>query len=172
MLFFPALAHAHLMAADQATVNVVRESIFCAISVPASALHDGDRAAVTGEIARRFRVTEDGVAPATVSLDLAQSPAHDGGAASFVALWHARFSHAPKKLEVQSDLFAPNATLTLLVTAHDYKESQVLGRTHTTHTFVVAPGPSAPTTNRAGICVALMALALITYSIWKSNYCS
>jgi hypothetical protein len=131
-------ARAHLIPAQQGTVNVVGAAVFAVLSVPVSALHDADdnhdgtidlgeferhEATLRAEIDRRL-VILDGATPArTVRVDLILSPQHDaaGGGDQVVALKHAELDAPPGDLRVRCDLFGAGAAqdaLTITATRH------------------------------------------------------
>lgn len=121
-------ASAHLIPAQQGTVNVVGTSVFAVLSVPVSALtgadDDGDgvvtlteferhEGALRAEIDRRLGIRDGDALAETVRVDLILSPQHDAPADrsdQIVALKHARFPAAPRALRVESDLFGSGAS--------------------------------------------------------------
>jgi len=165
-------AEAHLMSAQQGTINVVGTGIFVVLSVPASALPDADddhdgllapselerhAEALRAEIDRRL-VLRDGESVArTVRVDLIASPEHGeaaGRADQIVVLKHAEVDAPPVDLRVRCDLFGAGVSagqLTLRATRHapSGAETQVasLTREASEHRFFL-PGESgaAPAT--------------------------
>ena len=166
-------AQAHLMSAQQGTVNVVGTGIFVVLSVPVSALPDADddhdgllapselerhAEALRAEIDRRL-VLRDGESLArTVRVDLIASPEHDaaaGRADQLVVLKHAEVDAPPVDLRVRCDLFGAGVSerqLTLRATRHSPSgaETQVASLTPeaTEHRFFL-PGESRAATGRS-----------------------
>jgi hypothetical protein len=164
-------AHAHLIPAEQGTVNVVGDAVFAVLSVPTSALHDADddgdgivdlaefqkhEAALKVEIDRRLAIFDGETRASTVQLDLVLSPRHDGapGADQVIALKHARFDAAPRALRVRCDLFGEGQSerkLTITATRHPASgvetEVAALVPGTTEHAFFApAATATAPTT--------------------------
>lgn len=160
-------AHAHLIPAKQATVNVVGSAVFAVVSVPASALRgaddDGDGTidvtelerhenALRAEIDRRFAIFDGDAIATTARVDLLLSPGHDDPrdrAREIVALKHVTLPGAPRDLRVRSDLFGPASGeqgLTVTATRHPgggtETETQTLTPSEPTRAFFPA-GPSA-----------------------------
>ena len=114
---------AHLLPAQQGTLNVVGTSVFAAVSIPVSALqgfdddHDGLLSAVElqahlaglqADIDRRWAVRNGEQLGRTVLLNLMLSPAHEQSsdrADQLIALKHVQFDAEPKQLVLFSDLF-------------------------------------------------------------------
>jgi hypothetical protein len=147
-------ARAHLLPAQQGTVNVVGAGVFTVVSVPASSLHgaddDHDGVIDVGELERheselraeidRRLVILDGSTPAeTVRVDLILSPQHDaagGRADQIVALKHAQLGAPPRDLRVRCDLFgARDSERALTLTA-----TRRSGAAAETEAFVLTPG--------------------------------
>lgn len=119
-------AAAHLMPAQTATMNLVGDTAYCVVSVPASALNgvddDGSGGVSQVEIAqhardialqfdRRFHVTDDGQAGTPV-MTMAWSPQTEGppvDTAYVVVLHSVRFAAPPKNPSVTTDLFGSGA---------------------------------------------------------------
>ncbi len=160
-------AEAHLMAAQQGTVNVVGAAVFTVLSVPTSALHDADdnhdgvldmaelnrhEAALAAEIDRRLVVLDGEKAARTVRVDLILSPGHGAAgdrADQLVALKHAELDAPPTDLRVRCDLFGDRASeqrLTLTATRHPVSGTETDARALTPDTTEVAffPRPEAP----------------------------
>jgi hypothetical protein len=135
----PRSAHAHLLPAQQGTVNVVGAELFAAVSVPTSALHDADdngdgtldvpelqrhEEALRAEADRRLVLRDGATLARTVRVDLILSPEHDavgGRADHVVVLKHAALDASPEDLRVECDLFGagPSAPpLTFTATRH------------------------------------------------------
>jgi hypothetical protein len=159
-----ATASAHLMAAEQGTVNVVGAAVYAVVSVPTAALHDADdnhdgvldvyeldrhEAALRAEVDRRLSIFDGATEARTVRVDLVLSPQHDSAgdrADQIVALKHAVLDAPPSNLRVRCDLFTTGA---LKITATRHPESgteieiAVLRAGATEHVFFpqVAPAP-------------------------------
>ena len=116
-------AQAHLLPAQQGTLNIVGNSVFAAVSFPVSALHgfddDKDGLLSAAELAkhqtelqedveRRWSLHDDAENGKTVLLNLMLSPAHaqtGDRADQLIALKHVQFRHDPQQLTMVFDLF-------------------------------------------------------------------
>lgn len=170
---FPSQASAHLIAAQQGTINLVGDSAFVVLSVPVSSLREVDddgngqvdqvefkkhEAAIKEQIDQRLTVSDGSRGARTVSLDLVLSPRHEAAsdrADQIVALKHAKFTAAPEAVQVRCDLFGaqPNEReVTFSATRKKSPEfaaerqTTTLAPGRTEHTFFhpTAPPPSAP----------------------------
>ena len=176
----PRPALAHLMAPGHATVHALGPSVFSVVSLPASALgadtdSDGDglvsqgelerrRVEVLGALAGRWRLFDGPERAEPVRIDLVLQPADNAPPAQadradqIVMLHHARFSHAPREIALETDLFRPDtASASLVVGAsRDRKaESATLRPGQARHVFFHA----APV--RRSWALALPALGLL-----------
>lgn len=190
-------ASAHLIPAQQGTVNVVGTSVFAVLSVPVSALtgadDDGDgvvslteferhEGALRAEIDRRLGIRDGDALAETVRVDLILSPQHDAPADrsdQIVALKHARFPEAPRALRVESDLFGSGASekaLKITATRHPATgtETQVAVLTPDTQrlAFFAPPvppeQPKAAGLGRVALPAGLLA-ALVVASTWLAR---
>jgi hypothetical protein len=178
-------AQAHLIPAEQGTVNVVGDGVFVVLSVPTSALHgaddDGDgvvdlaefqkhEAQLKAEIDRRMAIFDGSALATTVQVDLVLSPRHDGapGADQVVALKHARFDAAPRDLRVRCDLFGAGAAeqkLTITATRHPASgvETEVVALVPgtTEHAFFAPVKPATATAATEGGLRGYLAFGLL-----------
>ena len=162
-LCFPALLWAHLMPAQQGTLNVMDSSVFVAVALPASALskvdtnHDGrlspaelsaHMSEVQAQLTRRFRLFDgeqaghvDFVQP-MAEADERTGSSPDTGAPYFLALMKFSFSAAPQSLRMQTDLFGDRPEeqqLTFKATRGEEAEAVVLTPRHMEHSFFRGP---------------------------------
>jgi len=182
-LLAPLPALAHLMPAQQGTLNVAGDSVFSVIAVPVSALHgfddDGDgllgtaelerhHAELEAEVDRRFVVRAGEARGKTELVNLILSPQHDASpdrADGIVALVHTRFARAPEELAVSCDLFGAGGSerrLTLKATrrrdAVEDAESVVLTPEATEHAFFAPPARTWASRLPAGARLLLVLL--------------
>jgi len=168
LLLVAGTARAHLLPAQQGTVNVVGAAVFTVLSVPASALHGADddhdgvidvrelerhEPELRAEIDRRLSILDGATLAETVRVDLMLSPQHDAAgdrADQIVVLKHARFSAPPVDLRIRGDLFGARESeraLTLTATRHpgsgDETQVGILTPGATEHAFF-PPAPAAP----------------------------
>jgi hydrogenase/urease accessory protein HupE len=140
---------AHLMPAQQGTLNVVGNDVFVAVSVPVSATTgadtngDGQLSASelqTGMAALQRRVSEgltlynDEETGRVLFTTLMEEP----GQSQFLALMRVQFSHPPAALRLHTTLFGQAAAeqqLTLKVSRGDAAEAVVLRSGHADHRF-------------------------------------
>jgi len=188
-------AAAHLMAAEQGTINVVGDSAFVVLSVPVSALHGFDddqdgllsmselkahQADLRAEIDRRLVVTDGEVVASTVVLDLALSPQHESvqdRADQLVTLKHASWGHVPTDLHLACDLFGSQASeRALTITATRNREDGKPGDTEVAVLTPSAPSRAlfrsrfAPSAPRVAVVLgALALLAALTGSVWRAR---
>jgi hypothetical protein len=166
-------ASAHLLPAQQGTVNVVGAGVFTVLSVPASSLHGADddhdgvidmaelerhESVLRAEIDRRLVILDGSTLARTVRVDLILSPQHDAAgdrADQIVALKHAELGAPPLDLRVRCDLFGARASeraLTITATRHPGSgtetetEVSVLTPDTTQHAFFP---PAQPVPERA-----------------------
>lgn len=149
----PALAH--LMPAQNATMNIIGNSVFLVVSVPVSALHgvddDGNQrlsmaeiqrhnSDIAGEFNRRFRVDSDG-RPGTAALTWVMDPQTDGAQIDMsyvVVMQRLEFGKEPLQPSVTTDLFGTRAsetTMTLTATHGTTAEAAVLRADDSTHVY-------------------------------------
>jgi hypothetical protein len=175
-------AAAHLIPAQQGTVNVVGAGVFTVLSVPASALHGADdngdgtidlaelarhEADLRDEIDRRLTVRDGAAIARTVRVDLMLSPGHEGAgdrADQIVALKHAQLDAEPSDLRVETDLFGARPAeraFSLTATRHPASGTETEVATFTpdapAHAFFT---PAAPPNRAAWPGGILGALAL------------
>lgn len=163
-LFVVLTAHAHLLPAQQGTLNVVGDSVFVALSIPVSTLQGFDddqegllsatelerhQVRLQADIDRRLSVRNDSQTGRTVLLNLMLSPAHDqtgDRADQLIALKHVQFVAEPRQLVLVTDLFGTGSAdqqITIKATrgasgapSEDKEvEAAVLTPLHTGHRF-------------------------------------
>ncbi len=158
VLALAAPVHAHLMPVQQGTLNVLEDSVFEVVALPASAFSGVDddadgrlsdaevakhEAALREVLTRRYRLF-DGEVEGQLELVLVRAE-HDerseestAGAPSLVALLKTRFPAAPRELRLDTDLFGPEAAarqLTIKATRGTEVEAGVLTPLRTGHRF-------------------------------------
>ena len=162
LCFFSPAAWAHLMPAQQGTLNLLDKAVFVAVALPVSALSgvddDGDgrlsasemqahAPAIKAQIAQRFRLW-DGEQPAqpdflqVMTEPDERTPAPGAGAPYFLVLMKAGFAAAPQALRLETDLFGTDAherQLTLKATRGLDTEAVVLTPLHPGHRFFRSP---------------------------------
>lgn len=155
-------AWAHLMPAQQGTLNIVDNAVFSAISIPVSALpgidDDGDgrlsiaewrahKAEIIDRLRKRLRLF-DGAQEGRTDMIQAlvepdeRSPTSKAGATYFLVLMKTSFASAPKALRMEADLFgkAPGERqLTIKATRGSDAEAVVLSPGRIEHRFFRAP---------------------------------
>lgn len=161
-------ASAHLMAPRHATVHVLGQSVYSVVWLPASAFRDVEidaaglvnqadlarrQPALVEQLQRRWTLRDGDEQAATVRLDLILQPTDDAPperADQVVMLHHARFSRAPRSVEVDTDLFGDaSSDPSLEVTATRDAESEIatLRPRQGNHRFF-APSRAAAATSR------------------------
>ncbi len=149
---------AHLMPAQQGTLNVVGDAVFAVLALPASLVPqadtDGDGQLSDTELRAQATAIQQRVTDGLHLFNAAHTPqAEDGvvvlvnlladpGAAHFLALLKFKFRAVPTALSLDTDLFGTSAAeqqLTLKVSRGDVTEAAVLRPGHTTHRFFRTP---------------------------------
>ena len=154
---------AHLMPAQQGTLNVLGNAVFAAVALPVSAFADADDdrdgrlslaelrahdASLRARIAARFRITDAELAATLDTLIVSMEPDDraPGGAASgsrhFLALLKISFPTAPRALVLTTDIFgrAPSEQqLTVKATRGRDAEVAILSPGRRSHQFFGAP---------------------------------
>ncbi|MCA2978951.1 MAG: HupE/UreJ family protein [Myxococcaceae bacterium] len=156
-----AVASAHLMPAQQGTLNVVGDSVFEVVSLPVSAFpgvdDDGDgqlseaelaahEAALVAAVSRGYRLF-DGDEAGALELALVRAEhderSEDGaaGAPTLVAMLKTRFRAPPRQLRLETSLFGegPAAQLTIKATRGPDVEVAVLTPRRASHAFFRPP---------------------------------
>mgnify|MGYP000866035449 CR=1 FL=1 len=198
----PTPACAHLMAPGRATVNVVGDSVFSVVWLPASALdgvaHEPDgtvrqaaleagQAEVVARLGDRWRLSDGGETASTVRLDLILQPPDDAApgrgdrADQLVMLHHARFSHPPRELRLDTDLAVSRSVggeggdaLTVNATRDEESEVAVFGTAASAHVFFHAGAAPAEPVRRAGfppftVEIAAILLFLCGIARWAAR---
>ncbi len=153
---------AHMMPAQQGTLNVVDDSVFAVVALPASAftgvdddgdgrLSDGEvalhEAALNAQVGTRYRLF-DGEQPGTLELVLVRaehderSEASVAGAPTLLVMLKARFAVTPEALRLETDLFgtaAASEQLTVKAIRGTEVESAVLTRARGGHRYFKGP---------------------------------
>ncbi len=169
VLLVAPLAQAHLMPAQQGTLNVLENGVFVVVSLPVSALHGVDAngdgrlsdaeleqqtSAVHDQVVREFRIF-DGAQPGRIDF-LQLSPEPDerldeaalaraergAGARNFLVLMKAGFDQPPQALRVETGLLGTQANegqLTLKATSGVRADVAVLTALHPGHQFFRGP---------------------------------
>ena len=154
-----AAASAHLMPAQQGTLNIVDESIFEVVALPVSAFvgvdDDGDgrlsdaevsahEEQLTKAIGRGYRLFDADVA-GTLELVLVRAE-HDersddsaAGSTTVIAMLKTRFSAPPRQLRLETTLFGDGRQLTIKATRGAESEAAVLTPTRAAHAFFRSP---------------------------------
>ncbi len=148
-------ADAHLMPAQNATMNIVGNSAFMVVSVPVSALHGIDdggnqrlsvagiqrhNADIVSQFNARFHVESQGT-PGTAVLTWVMDPQTDGAQIDMsyvVVMQRLDFAQEPRQPSVTTDLFGSSAgesTMTLMATRGAAAEAAVLSAGESTHVF-------------------------------------
>lgn len=143
-LWTASTATAHLLPAQQGTVNLVGDAAFVALSVPVSAFSgvddDGNHLLDAAELQRhlevlrqqideRLTVSSGAQQGRTVRIDLMLSPTHDApvdAAAQLLVLKHVRFATEPGTLHLHTALFGahgPDQRLTVKATRGSESEA-------------------------------------------------
>ncbi len=154
---------AHLMPAQQGTLNVLDNAVFAAAALPVSAFPDADDdhdgrlslaelrahdATLRARITARFRITDAEQAATLDTLIVSMEPDDraPGGAATgsrhFLALLKVSFARAPRALQLTTDIFgrAPSEQqLTIKATRGRDAEVAILSAGRTSHQFFGAP---------------------------------
>ncbi len=158
-LLISAAASAHLMPAQQGTLNLVGESVFEVVALPVSAFvgvdDDGDgrmsdaevsahEEQLTKEISRGYRLF-DGDEAGTLALVLVRAE-HDersddstAGSTTVIAMLKTRFAAPPLQLRLETTLFGDGRQLTIKATRGAETEAAVLTPTRTAHAFFRPP---------------------------------
>lgn len=163
-------AHAHLLPAQTATMNIVDKAAFFVVAVPVSALKDVDldrngllslaeidqgRAGISAQFAARFRLTSDGQA-GSAALSWVLPPDDTAAESPYVVILHRLdFSAAPVHPVLSTDLFGSQpgeALLTLTATRGKDSEVAILRPGAATHEFFRSRWP---------VIVAFVAVALL-----------
>lgn len=162
VLLLSAAAGAHMMPAQQGTLNVLGDSVFEVVALPVSAFpgvdEDGDgrlsdhevaahEAALQAQVGQRYRLF-DGDQPGQLELVLVRAE-HDerseestAGAPTLLVLLKTRFPKAPRELRLQTDLFGAGLAegqLTIKATRGSEVEAAVLTPLRSEHRFFRAP---------------------------------
>lgn len=162
VLLLSAAAGAHMMPAQQGTLNVVGDSVFEVVALPVSAFpgvdEDGDgrlsdqevaahEAALQAQVGQRYRLF-DGELPGQLEFVLVRaehderSEASTAGAPTLLVLLKTRFPAAPRELRLQTDLFGTSPAekqLTIKATRGSEVETAVLTPPRSEHRFFRAP---------------------------------
>lgn len=154
-----AAASAHLMPAQQGTLNVVNESVFEVVALPVSAFEgvddDGDGRLSDAEVsAHEPRLRQevergyqlfDGDRAGTLELVLVRAE-HDersddsvAGSTTLIAMLKTRFEAPPRQLRLETTLFGAGRQLTIKATRGDETEAAVLAPSRTGHSFFRGP---------------------------------
>jgi len=181
-------AWAHMMPAQQGTLNVVGNGVFAALSLPLSALagvdDDGDgrlspselrahETLIRDEVARRVRIG-DGDRPGRIDFLQVTAEADDrdpgssAGSAHFLALMKASFDGPPAALRLETDFWGRadgDRQLTMKASRGSNAEIAVLTPRRTSHDFFRPSGQAL-----AGYwpAAALLALALAARAMPRS----
>jgi hydrogenase/urease accessory protein HupE len=155
-------ASAHLMPAQQGTLNIVDNTVFTVVSLPASALDgvddnlDGRLSAdelnahldaVKQQVARRLRLRDGEVGgEIEMLMPMAEADERDpptaSGSRNFTLLMKTRFAMAPQALRIDTDLFGIDGSerqLTLKASRGDELEAVVLTPNRHRHDFFRSP---------------------------------
>jgi hypothetical protein len=151
-------AWAHLMPAQQGTLNVVGNAVFVVLALPASLVPqadtDGDGRLSQAELHTHATVAQQRVTRGIRLSNAAGTPQAEDGevalinllaepeATHFLALVKYQFRTEPTALELETDLFGPQEAeqqLTLKVSRGDTTEAAVLRPGHATHRFFRSP---------------------------------
>lgn len=167
-------AQAHLMPAQQGTLNVVGDSVFVVLSLPLSAFEgideDGDgrlsaremgqqQQHLRTELASRLQLT-DGGAPGRIDLlnlmaePHEKDPTNPAGADHFLLMGKWRFAQAPQSLHLRFDVFGQRPAerqMTIRASRGPQEEAAVLTPVRQAHDFFQAPTAVALNYTRIGI---------------------
>lgn len=151
-------AWAHLMPAQQGTLNVVGNAVFAVLSLPASVVPqadtDGDGRLSEAELRAQAPAIQQRVAGGLRLFNAAGTPQAetgqvvlvnllaDPGGEHFLALVRFQFQAEPLALGMETDLFGATEAerqLTLKASRGDLTEAAVLRPGHTTHRFFQGP---------------------------------
>lgn len=158
-LLISTAASAHLMPAQQGTLNVVHDAVFEVVAFPVSAFEgvddDGDGRLSDAEVAtheqqltqavsRHYRLFDGDVAGA-LELVLVRAE-HDersddstAGSTTLIAMLKTRFASPPRHLRLETTLLGAGHQLTIKATRGAETEAAVLTPMKTTHAFFRAP---------------------------------
>lgn len=153
---------AHMMPAQQGTLNVVEDSVFAVVALPVLAFtgvdDDGDgrlsdqevalhEAALTTQVGTRYRLF-DADQPGTLELVLVRAE-HDersetsvAGAPTLLVMLKARFTSSPESLRIETDLFGSEggaAQLTVKAIRGAEVETAVLTPARSGHRYFRGP---------------------------------
>jgi len=162
MAVLASTAWAHMMPAQQGTLNIVENAVFAALSLPVSALSDVDdnrdarlstaelaahTVAIQEEVTKRFRIANGGT-PGRIDLvmPMAEPDERDStssaGSMHVLVLMKATFDAPPSALQLETDLFGTAANeqqFTFKATRGKDAEVVVLTPRRSTHTFFRTP---------------------------------
>lgn len=191
MLAVPGVARAHLMPAQQGTLNVVGDAVFVVLALPVAALRgvddDGDGRLSPAELARhrealqlqlvqRFRLYDGTQAAAATVLGLSiTDDDHLASSAApgrqLVLLMRAGFKAPPQDLRVQTDLFGKTAAerqLTLKALRGGQTEQAVLNPSRSEHRYFFSAWQAGLQAVRTGAEYIL--LRMTNMSFWLARH--
>lgn len=168
-LFLAGAAQAHLLPAQNATMNIVDRAAYFVVSVPVSALHgvdlDGDgqlspaeidqrRDAISREFEARFRVSSDDAA-GTNRLTWVLPPDDTAHESAYIVILHrVDFAAAPTHPLLTTDLFGSGngeALLTMTATRAGTTEVAVITPAAASHVFFRSGGATFAAFMRLGL---------------------
>ncbi len=162
LLVATSAAWAHMMPAQQGTLNIVGNAVFAALSLPVSAFRDIDddadghlsprelgthAAAVRAQVEERLRLF-NGDTPGHVDMVMPMAEPNERDSTSTVGSTHVlvlmkvSFANEPRALRIETDLFGTHASerqLTVKATRGKDTEAVVLRPSHGGHAFFRAP---------------------------------